>query len=126
MLKLLVTFFALLAPTVASAADDDPKQFVLLSYCIAPDVTRFALVSLADFNAVADNIAGHRREFPGAGYLSGVPELRQVLERVPKGSVIAWRGWKPAGTCYPPADIVAAVMASAEARGLKLQIFDRG
>jgi hypothetical protein len=104
-------------------AAEGPKDFVLMSYCISDGVYRFALLSAADFTAVTNKVSGHRREFPKAGYLTSVSELKRTLEgRVPEGSVIEWRQWKPAETCYPPKPIIDDIRAFAHSRHMKIQV----
>jgi hypothetical protein len=114
---------ALLLVLPDTHASDGPKEFVLISYCISDGVYRFALLSVADFAAVTNKVSGHHREFPKAGYLASVSELKRTLEsRIAEDSVIKWRQWKPAETCCPPKPVIDDVRAFARSHHIRVEI----
>jgi hypothetical protein len=95
----------------------------LVSYCIGDDTYRFNLLSLKEFTAITSKPPYQDKgDFPNSGYLGNVDALKRVLEQVPRGSVIQWRGWKPAETCYPPEAIVDDLRAFAIARDIELRL----
>ena len=119
----LLTVVALFFTLSDIHAAERPKDFVLMSYCISKGVYRFALLSAADFAAVTNKVSGHHREFPKAGYLASVSELKRTLEgRIPEGCVIEWVQWKAAETCYPPKPIIDDIRAFAHSHHMKVQI----
>jgi hypothetical protein len=120
-MKLLLVI-AFLLPCWSLDADERPKELVLVSYCMGPHVRRFNLLSLREFTSITSTHTHDEGDFPNSSYLPGAAALKRVLETVPRGSVIHWRDWKPAGTCYPPQDVITDLKSFATARGVDLRL----
>jgi hypothetical protein len=124
MKPLLIIAFLLASPI--ARAEDQPNQFVILSMCMDKDknVYRFSLMSSADFESLLRRgNPRHQREVVGAGYLPDVSALKQnIADRVPDGSTIEWRGWKPVGTCYPSKPIIDDIRAFGASRHIDIRI----
>ena len=122
-MKTLVVIAFLLVSPIARAADQ-PNQFVITSFCHGDDVYLFSLMSAADFESLLrQGNPHHQREVVGAGMIADVSTLKhEISQRVPEGSTIAWRGWKPAGTCYPPNPIFDDIRAFCASRHIDIRI----
>jgi hypothetical protein len=108
-------------------AQEEAKSLVLVSVCLTDNVTRFILLSERQYTAITSKPPYRDRgDFPNSGYLLSAAALKRAIERVPQGSVIQWRGWKPAGTCLPRKDIVDDIKAFSASRGVELRIPEDG
>jgi hypothetical protein len=122
MKPLLVIAFLVASPI--ARAENQPNQFVVLSFCIDNGVYRFSLLSSADFESLLRRgNPHHQREVVGAGYLPDVSALkRNISDRVPEASTIEWRGWGPGGTCYPPTPIIDEIQAFCVSHHIDIRI----